>query len=84
MHEVQLDKFKKELDMSNVSKNVAHTNQQISDVREFFAGKRGRGHMICGRGCGWGRSSSDDWLTCQLYVHIIVEWWHIFDETFTP
>lgn len=38
--------------MSNVSKYVAYTNQQICDVREFFTGKRGRGHMICGRGCG--------------------------------
>lgn len=26
MHEVQLEKFKKELDMSNVSRNVAHNN----------------------------------------------------------
>lgn len=43
--------------------------------------------MTRGRSFGIGCSSRGNWTTCQLcgkYGHDVADWWHRFDETFTP
>lgn len=62
---------------------MAYTNSQAGGLCENFVGNHGRGRMTCGRG----RSSSSDTHTSQLcrkYGHVVVECWHMIDETFTP
>lgn len=56
-------------------------------MHESFIGNRGRGRITYGRSRGRDFSSSSNRPTCQLwgkYGHVIANYWHRFDETFTP
>lgn len=52
VQEDQLDIFRQELIVSNVSVNVAQTNQQLCSVHYGFFVARGRGQIICGKSYG--------------------------------
>lgn len=83
VQEAQLDNFWQELDVSSISANIAHGNQQTCGVRDNTSSNRGRVHKSYGRGC----ASPGTKPTCQLwciYGHDVVDCWHMFDEHFTP
>ncbi|KAI5447130.1 hypothetical protein KIW84_014834 [Lathyrus oleraceus] len=53
VQEAQIDKFRQEMDTSNVAANVAHTSQEGNISIGAYSFHRGRGRFI--RGCSRGR-----------------------------
>ncbi|CAJ2678668.1 unnamed protein product [Trifolium pratense] len=81
VQESQLEKFRQELMVPNVSANIAHTGGGWGNSHA-----RGRGRTNRGRGRGQG-SSSGNRPTCQLcnkYGHHVFDCWYRFDENFVP
>lgn len=86
VQEVQLDKFRQELVVANVSTNVAQANHQTCGVCDQHTNSPGRIRVSHGRGLGRGHTVPGTRPTCQLcgkYGHVIVDCWHRFDETYT-
>lgn len=98
VQEAQLDKFRQELVVSNVSANIAQTSNGQGQASNFSHGEqsqnsfvprggRGRGGHGRGRGRDRGGGGNGNRPTCQLckkYGHDTYSCWHRFEEDFIP
>lgn len=80
VQEAHMDKFCQELSLANLFANLDHTKQYLNHLwgRERYT--QGQGHT---RAYGGSKNRP----TCQLcskYGHVVMDYWHIYDDSFVP